>query len=127
MSQLLTDVRHDGHPAITILLARREPNLLLPGDLNETLIATLEKIARPREARNEEWRDRGTCAEVDPELFFPEKGGSAREAKKVCASCEVRAECLEYALAADERYGIWGGLAEQERRPLRRGRTVVTR
>jgi|tagenome__1003787_1003787.scaffolds.fasta_scaffold19193427_1 WhiB family redox-sensing transcriptional regulator len=66
------------------------------------------------------WQDRALCAETDPEAFFPEKGGSTREAKKICTGCEVRAECLEYALANDERFGIWGGLSERERRRLRR-------
>ena len=66
------------------------------------------------------WQERALCAQTDPEAFFPEKGGSTREAKKVCISCEVRAECLEYALAHDERFGIWGGLSERERRKLRR-------
>ena len=60
------------------------------------------------------------CAQTDPEAFFPEKGGSTREAKKVCTGCEVRAECLEYALANDERFGIWGGLSERERRKLKK-------
>ena len=54
------------------------------------------------------------------EAFFPEKGGSTRDAKRVCSGCTVRAECLEYALANDERFGIWGGLSERERRRLRR-------
>jgi len=66
------------------------------------------------------WQDRALCAQTDPEAFFPEKGGSTREAKKVCTSCEVRAECLDYALANDERFGIWGGLSERERRKLKR-------
>lgn len=66
------------------------------------------------------WQDRALCAQTDPEAFFPEKGGSTREAKKVCTGCEVRAECLEYALANDERFGIWGGLSERERRKLKR-------
>ena len=66
------------------------------------------------------WQDRALCAQTDPEAFFPEKGGSTREAKKVCSGCEVRAECLEYALANDERFGIWGGLSERERRKLKR-------
>ena len=66
------------------------------------------------------WQERALCAQTDPEAFFPEKGGSTREAKKVCSSCEVRAECLEYALANDERFGIWGGLSERERRKLKR-------
>jgi WhiB family redox-sensing transcriptional regulator len=66
------------------------------------------------------WQERALCAETDPEAFFPEKGGSTREAKKICTGCEVRAECLEYALANDERFGIWGGLSERERRRIRR-------
>ena len=66
------------------------------------------------------WQERALCAQTDPEAFFPEKGGSTREAKKVCVSCEVRAECLEYALENDERFGIWGGLPERERRKLKR-------
>ncbi|WP_043499921.1 WhiB family transcriptional regulator [Georgenia sp. SUBG003] len=66
------------------------------------------------------WQDHALCAQTDPEAFFPEKGGSTREAKRVCTSCEVRAECLEYALENDERFGIWGGLSERERRKLKR-------
>ena len=61
------------------------------------------------------------CPDGIREAFFPEKGGSTREAKKVCRSCEVRTECLEYALEHDERFGIWGGLSERERRRLKRG------
>jgi WhiB family transcriptional regulator, redox-sensing transcriptional regulator len=66
------------------------------------------------------WQEQALCAQTDPEAFFPEKGGSTREAKKVCLGCEVRAECLEYALEHDERFGIWGGLSERERRKLKR-------
>ena len=66
------------------------------------------------------WQDRALCAQTDPEAFFPEKGGSTREAKKVCNGCEVRGECLDYALANDERFGIWGGLSERERRKLKK-------
>lgn len=66
------------------------------------------------------WQDRALCAETDPEAFFPEKGGSTREAKRVCTGCEVKGECLQYALAHDERFGIWGGLSERERRRLKR-------
>jgi WhiB family transcriptional regulator, redox-sensing transcriptional regulator len=66
------------------------------------------------------WQERALCAQTDPEAFFPEKGGSTREAKKVCLSCDVRGECLEYALANDERFGIWGGLSERERRKLKK-------
>ena len=66
------------------------------------------------------WQSDSLCAQTDPEAFFPEKGGSTRDAKKICASCEVRTQCLEYALQNDERFGIWGGLSERERRKLRK-------
>ncbi|MEE2521633.1 WhiB family transcriptional regulator [Pseudarthrobacter sp. J75] len=66
------------------------------------------------------WQTDALCAQTDPEAFFPEKGGSTRDAKKVCGSCNVRSQCLEYALANDERFGIWGGLSERERRRLRK-------
>jgi WhiB family redox-sensing transcriptional regulator len=70
-----------------------------------------------------DWQEQALCAQTDPEAFFPEKGGSTKEAKQVCAGCEVRSECLEYALEHDERWGIWGGLSERERRRLRRRAT----
>lgn len=66
------------------------------------------------------WQVDALCAQTDPEAFFPEKGGSTRDAKKVCSACTVRSECLEYALGNDERFGIWGGLSERERRRLRK-------
>ncbi|MBO1266511.1 WhiB family transcriptional regulator [Arthrobacter cavernae] len=66
------------------------------------------------------WQGDALCAQTDPEAFFPEKGGSTRDAKKVCGACNVRSQCLEYALANDERFGIWGGLSERERRRLRK-------
>jgi len=70
------------------------------------------------------WQSDALCAQTDPEAFFPEKGGSTRDAKRICTGCSVRAQCLEYALENDERFGIWGGLSERERRKLRRGRTA---
>lgn len=66
------------------------------------------------------WQTDALCAQTDPEAFFPEKGGSTRDAKKVCGACNVRSQCLEYALSNDERFGIWGGLSERERRRLRK-------
>ncbi len=79
-----------------------------------------EPVISPETADEVAWQERALCAQTDPEAFFPEKGGSTREPKKVCRACEFRAECLEYALAHDERFGIWGGLSERERRKLRR-------
>ncbi len=66
------------------------------------------------------WQIDALCAQTDPEAFFPEKGGSTRDAKKICEGCDVRAQCLEFALQHDERFGIWGGLSERERRKLRK-------
>ena len=72
------------------------------------------------DAEENGWQERALCAQTDPEAFFPEKGGSTREAKRVCLTCDVRGECLEYALQNDERFGIWGGLSERERRKLKK-------
>ncbi|GEL16956.1 hypothetical protein PA7_07930 [Pseudonocardia asaccharolytica DSM 44247 = NBRC 16224] len=80
----------------------------------------IEMLDGPPAESEQDWQEQALCAQTDPEAFFPEKGGSTREAKRICAGCEVRAECLEYALAQDERFGIWGGLSERERRRLRR-------
>jgi len=66
------------------------------------------------------WMADGLCAQVDPELFYPEAGESNREAKRVCGGCEVRVKCLAYALAHRERFGVWGGLSERERRRMHR-------
>ncbi|MBA2577691.1 MAG: WhiB family transcriptional regulator [Euzebyaceae bacterium] len=66
------------------------------------------------------WAKQAKCLQAEPDTFFPEKGGSTREAKRICALCEVRAECLEYALENDEHFGIWGGMSERERRRLKR-------
>ena len=66
------------------------------------------------------WQDKGLCAQTDPEAFWPEKGGSTREAKRVCLMCEVRDMCLQYALDNDERQGIWGGMSDSERQKLKK-------
>ena len=68
----------------------------------------------------EGWRASALCAETDPEAFFPEKGRSTAEPKKVCMRCPVRVQCLEYALRNDENFGIWGGLSSTERNRLKR-------
>lgn len=75
-------------------------------------------IPRPDDDTTD-WRDDALCAETDPGLFFPEKGGSTREAKSVCRRCDVRSKCLEYALTHNERFGVWGGLSEGQRKRLR--------
>lgn len=62
---------------------------------------------------------RALCAEVDSDIFFPAKGDSSMPAKSVCQSCEIRAECLAWALENGEEHGVWGGLSPDERRRLR--------
>lgn len=67
-----------------------------------------------------DWRGSALCAEVDPELWFPRKGEPSAPAKLLCGRCDVRAECLEYALEMNEQFGVWGGLSTKERMTLRR-------
>jgi WhiB family redox-sensing transcriptional regulator len=88
--------------------------------VTEVIVPLAQVFVSPDDVDELGWQDRALCAQTDPEAFFPEKGGSTREAKRVCRSCEVRAECLEYALEHDERFGIWGGMSERERRRLKR-------
>jgi WhiB family redox-sensing transcriptional regulator len=66
------------------------------------------------------WMDgRELCAQADPEVFHPDKGASVAEAKAVCARCELREPCLAWALETNQRFGVWGGASERERRRLR--------
>jgi WhiB family redox-sensing transcriptional regulator len=137
------EVRNDGVPDLVIqrtvdlTVAPAETDVLGPDEvavrsddsdledddaIDETVsrpvdLVLLESDGLPPELT---WQERALCAQTDPEAFFPEKGGSTREAKRVCMSCEVRAECLDYALAKDERFGIWGGLSERERRRVKK-------
>ena len=83
-------------------------------------MSVLDLLLQDMDGGELSWQENALCAQTDPEAFFPEKGGSTREAKRICVRCEVRAECLDYALAHDERFGIWGGLSERERRRLKR-------
>lgn len=82
------------------------------------LITMLE--AQPQSPTDEDWYERALCPQTDPDAFFPEKGGSTKEAKKICLGCPVKQQCLQWALDNDERFGIWGGLSERERRRLKR-------
>src|ERR1700691_3896228 len=75
------------------------------------------------------WQDAAACRGEDLMLFFgpdgerqPERDIRERKAKAVCASCPVRLECLNYAVARPEKYGTWGGLNEDERSAERRRR-----
>ena len=72
--------------------------------------------------KTQAWRSQARCRGLDPEIFYPASDEDADEAKNVCGECPVRLACLEYALAARERDGIWGGCTERERRRIIRQR-----
>lgn len=77
-------------------------------------------FAKPAPTGDEyDWRDDALCAQVDPEIFFPPKGGSSEDAKKVCTQCDVREQCLQYAIDNDEALGVWGGLTRPQRNHLK--------
>ena len=86
--------------------------------ISSTIADLGARLAFDDEARV--WMLEARCLDADPEAFFPEKGGSTREAKRICAICPVQQECLSHALDNDERFGIWGGMSERERRRLKR-------
>ena len=71
------------------------------------------------------WQDLANCRGADPDLFFPERGASTRTAKGICRECSVQNECLEFAIVSSEKFGIWGGMSERERRKIRRQRAVA--
>lgn len=142
---LLLDFLID-QPEVDILTAASEMEgvgLIVgnPRDLASSLLTKIEEYLSPMRAAVMEaeveatdvllaretsgpWQERALCSQTDPEAFFPEKGGSTREAKRICVRCEVRAECLEYAVLNQERFGIWGGLSERERRRLEPGERI---
>src|SRR6202789_1983117 len=73
------------------------------------------------------WQVQANCMGGDPDLFFPERGASTREAKEVCRGGVVREECLEYALENGEKFGIWGDMSGRDRGRLRGGRAIERR
>lgn len=81
----------------------------------------LQLVDRP------DWMRQAACADMNSDLFFPQRGASTDKAKAACRACPVRAECLAYAMNTGERFGIWGGLSERERRQLRRDRRRAAR
>jgi WhiB family redox-sensing transcriptional regulator len=82
------------------------------------------RLARacPPAVQDESWRKQALCAQTDPEAFFPDKGGSPAAAQAICRRCPVQGPCLEWALQHDERFGVWGGLTDRQRRRLAKQR-----
>ena len=73
------------------------------------------------------WENEANCRGVNPSLFYPERGVSTSQAKEVCESCQVKDQCLESAVQRGEKFGIWGGLSERERREIRRDRRLKSK
>ncbi|ASR85557.1 WhiB transcriptional factor [Mycobacterium phage Krueger] len=73
----------------------------------------------------ETWEADALCAQVDPEIFFPDKGESAKPAKRVCLACPVREVCLDRATERGELFGIWGGTTAYERKLARRAEAAA--
>jgi WhiB family redox-sensing transcriptional regulator len=75
----------------------------------------------------DDWRSLGACASADPDLFFPVSSAGAgqrqeEEAKAFCGLCQVRPQCLAFALATSQAHGVWGGTTGDERRRWRQAR-----
>ena len=71
------------------------------------------------------WMEDALCAQTDPDIFYPEKGGSTAPATSVCNNCSVREQCLEYAIVNDIRHGIWGGTSDNDRKRIARERRTA--
>ncbi len=82
-------------------------------------------MTAPFPTTSSDWRDDAACRDADIDLFFAHDDARIHEALTVCSRCPVRQECLEHALATGERYGVWGGTTEQERRQMARRRRRV--
>lgn len=87
-------------------------------------------LPEPAAPAGADWRSLSACRDTDPELFFPLSAwgpGQAQiaSAKAICASCQVRSDCLQFALRSGQEFGVWGGTSEDERRALRRAQLVL--
>lgn len=92
------------------------------GTRRRTLLATASTVGVELAFPDEPWMADAVCPSVDPELWYPDKGGSTAVARSICQTCPVKKECLQYALDHDERFGVWGGLSERSRRSLQRAK-----
>jgi WhiB family redox-sensing transcriptional regulator len=77
------------------------------------------------QAMDTQWMTRGKCREMPPSVFFPSDGLGVQAAQRICATCPVIDDCLEYALANRIDHGVWGGRSERERRRILRSRRTA--
>ncbi len=87
--------------------------------------AAYEALRKELQRDDMAWQDDANCKGANADLFFPERGASTRSAKAICRECRVRADCLEFAIQTGEKFGIWGGMSERERRRVRRERQIA--
>jgi WhiB family redox-sensing transcriptional regulator len=89
--------------------------------MNRTLLPVI-----PQRPTSDLDRARAACRDTDPQLFYSDNKGDKQDAKAICRGCDIRNECLEYALGFDDRWGVWGGLEAGERwELLKRRRALV--
>jgi WhiB family redox-sensing transcriptional regulator len=83
----------------------------------------LSEVIQPRLSSGDDWRSESACLTADPDIFFPDETTkeSVAEAKSFCGQCKVQMVCLDFALRNGEKTGVFGGLDENERKPLARG------
>jgi WhiB family redox-sensing transcriptional regulator len=101
-------------------IARDYPEARLGVSLANVPAPDLRGPAWHPSVRAPDWRDRAACLDTDPEVFHPELGGTTKPAKRICAGCDVREECLMWALAQPGSLtGIFGGTSGRERARIR--------
>lgn len=102
---------------------RRQPEKR-PKRHNTNRGLALPRVMKFVEPNSDNWREQAACKGMDVRLFFPESGGNgintAKQAKKVCATCPVTGPCLEYGLRTSDREGIYGGLSHKQRSVIKR-------
>ncbi|MDP9242887.1 MAG: WhiB family transcriptional regulator [Actinomycetota bacterium] len=85
------------------------------------LVGHIDVTSLPEDpAPPDHWQKQAACYGIDPDVFFPTSEEEAGEALDFCSDCRIRETCLAWALKNGERYGVWGGLTEQQRRRLSR-------
>lgn len=68
---------------------------------------------------SEAWMLEGICRNIDPDLWFPDAGGSTRAPISMCQRCPVKQRCLDYAMDNEIEYGVWGGTSNKQRKAMR--------
>ena len=105
-----------GHPAAALW----GPRFWLGGTMGHL------RVAEGGDVMDTVWMADGKCRELPPETFFPSDGVGVDAARRICADCPVKMECLEYAMANHIDHGVWGGTSERERRRMARQRRHLT-